>query len=671
MNLIRPRVSLVVALSVMVFTSTVVVLAGIHDAPSAFAGGDTGYVISTPDAPTVFSSTVDIGLQKYLPNASPEVFAFSSYSGVPFVIRGIDWGFVDLGEHRYFRQQNATPLADTQAIVGSRLEERLGLVPPCDLPVAGSYSSSFAVLSVIGSFESDSPIDDEVLVSLDTARSLCGMSGDKVSIFRLSTISSDVEQALDPQGAQFAIYDYSASKSRVVSGEVFDLSVSLKNWGTESGKVSVGFLNSSSADSSPGLLWSENLTLPAGSVVRITHSFSFDTPGEQDLQVAMNYGKKNQSLSLSVDVVTAYIVLRGPGTVSLNSSFGMQVMDHASWPIEGAKVQFLNQTAYTNSSGIATLCATELGERALSVSYPGLSNGTTTISVYDDSAYPNEFKPTIVFITVAPNQFRETESAEVTVVVRNEGRQGGIFTKEMWLDHSTSLAEISLPLGPGESKIATYPLGSVRAGSHTVSVGTLSASFQVSPWYSGDPDLVMLAIKYGGTLQISSSEAIPIVQAAKLSEGAIQVALASIGGISGTLAALSMVSIFSKEIHEERDKLGILRTIGASRSRIRRMVVGQSLAASLPAALGGIGVGVAVSGVLLRSGALMMFGHSLTFDVDLTVIPAILFGTLAICVASALASAEIAVRATPISSIRKTEEEPPEGGSVDEVLGDE
>ncbi len=663
--IIRPRVFLVVALSVMIFTSTVSVLVSIRDAPSAFAA-DKGYVISSPGAPTVFSSIVDVGLLDYLSEGSPEIFALSSYDGVPFVVRGLDPKI--MADMDSIRTDGKTGFERDQALIGADLRDRLSVDPPCSLSVTASYQSKFDIVDVVGWFKSSSSLDDELLVPLDLARSLSGMGHDKVSIVRLASVSSEVEDALMPSGARFAVYGFSSSRSKAVSGEEFELGVSLKNWGTERGKTTLEIHDDLAGN--PDLIFSESIELDAGEEVRVVHSFSFDELGTKEFAVSID-GKDPQRLALVVEIVAKYLLVAGPADVALNSTFEVAVTDFAGGPVEGATVAFLNQTAVTNSSGIVRLSASELGTHLAVGSVLGFTNGSLVVEVYDVSIYPNEFKPIISGFEVVPIEFMETETGQVRLIVENGGRQAGIFTGTILLDYSTRFIEVGIPLGPGEGKTVYYPLERISPGHHTLSLNASETSFSVFSWYAGDPDLVMLAVKYGGTLKVTPADSIPIAQAAKLTQGDIEVALVSVGGISGVLAALSMTAIFSKEVHEARGKLGILRTIGAPRSAIRRMVVRQSLSFSSTGAVTGIALGLGVSGLLLNSGALMMFGHSLRFDVGMAVAPWILIGTLVICLASSVASAEVAVRATPISSIRKTEEAPPEQKTVDDVLGDE
>ncbi len=674
MNIIRARVFLVVAISVMIFTSIISVLDSVNRAPSSFAANE-GYVISTPGAPTVFSSSVDVGLAEFLANSSlgpgsPEVFAFTSYDGIPFVIRGVELELVSkIGPQlTTTRYDGGTGLHGRDALVGKDLLKRLGLLPPCDLPVTASYRSRLLVLHVVGWTESSSALDDEVLVSLETARYLSGMSQNKVSIVRLASMSSDLKGALMPTGPRFAIYDFESSKSVVIPDQEFKVSVTVKNWGTRSGAVNVSFADSTTL---PGeTIFNTTVSLNAGVSVQIEHLVTYSEIGDRNIQARID-GDDPQSLEIGIQVVSPFLIVNSPAAVGRNLTFEVTVTDSTYAPLAGARIDFLNETVFTNASGIARLVAYELGNHSINASCSGFSGASSTVNVYDTSASPNEFKPQVSDFVVVPNSFKETESAQVRLIVENRGLQAGVFAGTILLDGSTVIAEVNMTLGPGATGVASYTLGGIRSGHHELTLGSIEYSFDVYPWYASEPDLLLLAIKYGGTLKVSSADTIPIVEAAKISQGDIEVALVSVGAISGMMAALSMTSIFSKEVHEARNKLGILRTIGASSPAIRKLVLRESLIYSVPAAAVGIGLSLLVTAALLSTKQLMVFGHSLRFGVDASVAPWILIGAILICLVSALASAEVAVRATPVSSIRKIEDSGLPPMSVDEVLGDE
>jgi putative ABC transport system permease protein len=178
-------------------------------------------------------------------------------------------------------------------------------------------------------------------------------------------------------------------------------------------------------------------------------------------------------------------------------------------------------------------------------------------------------------------------------------------------------------------------------------------------------------MRYSGSSSLFSAGSVPIYQAAKISEGNVSVALFAIGATSALLALLAITSVFSKEIHEGRRRLGILKTIGASRAAIRKLVFPQALENSLGGAALGIAFGVIITDVLSRSGVFVLFGHEFQLSLDAGLLILLLLGAVAISVSSALASAMIAVRETTIRSIKKLQEEEPEPIDVKKLIADE
>jgi putative ABC transport system permease protein len=170
---------------------------------------------------------------------------------------------------------------------------------------------------------------------------------------------------------------------------------------------------------------------------------------------------------------------------------------------------------------------------------------------------------------------------------------------------------------------------------------------------------------------VSSAGSVPIYQAAKISEGNVAVTLFSVGAISALLAGLAITAVFSKEVRESRRRLGVLRTIGAPRGAISRMVFPQALEAGLGGAAVGVALGIIIVDRLSSSGTFMLFGHGLRVDVDTTLILLIMLSAVLISVLSAMASTMQAVRETTISSIRSLAEEPSGQVKVDDLLRDD
>jgi ABC-type antimicrobial peptide transport system permease subunit len=114
-----------------------------------------------------------------------------------------------------------------------------------------------------------------------------------------------------------------------------------------------------------------------------------------------------------------------------------------------------------------------------------------------------------------------------------------------------------------------------------------------------------------------------------------------------------------------------MKTVGASSRQIRRMVVGQSFETSLPGAALGVALGIAASDLLSRAGVFFLFGHRFEIEMNTEGMLLILLGATVISVLSALVAADVAVRQTAISSIRKLEQEGPPPVDVNQLLGDE
>jgi ABC-type antimicrobial peptide transport system permease subunit len=230
---------------------------------------------------------------------------------------------------------------------------------------------------------------------------------------------------------------------------------------------------------------------------------------------------------------------------------------------------------------------------------------------------------------------------------------------------------VTVLLDPLGQQAVTLSLDDVSVGAHTFRAGNFVGELTVEPWYSDNPDIVQLVVRYGGSNALSSSASLPIYQAAKISEGNVKVALFSVGAIAALLAAIAIISVFSKEVHEGRRRLGVLRTIGASRSDIRRLVFPQALAVALSGAVLGMVAGAVIAGQLSSAGVFIVFGHELELSLGGGIVAVILLATVLISVSSALVSAELAARETAISSLKKLPEEPGEPVDVDALLGEE
>ncbi len=661
----------VIALSIMIFTTTASVLSGLYSSPAAFAA-DGRFAIASSTAPTIFSSQVDasmVGPLSALPQitgASPEVFAFSSYNGVSFVIRGVDLDRLNStgpAFHRFDLTGAASVKADSSAIVGSNLKARLGIKLPYVLPLQGSYSDKMDVVKVVGSFQTGTSMDDELLVSLDVARFLTGMGPDKVSIIRVSTSDPAwLNGLLAPSGPRFTLFDLLSQKARVSVGEPVAVSVGVRNWGTKPGEVTVGF---SSAGSS---FANSTLSLNASESNRVLANTTFQTLGKHSVNVSIG-GAFPVTLTVNITVVEPYLNIAAPATTPLLQNFSVTVTNYLGNPAAYATVSFGSQIATADLGGHASFYAGQSGSFTIVASLSGYDNASATVSVIDPANYPAAFLPSVASFTLSPDVIKETESAMGVVAMENDGSVAGDFNVTVYVDSAPSMV-LSTTLQGLESKTVSFRLRDLSPGTHIVQVANFSRSISVQSWIVDNPDLVQLVMRYSGSDSLFPAGSVPIYQAAKISQGNVAVALFAIGAISATLALLAITSVFSKEIREGRRRLGILKTIGAPRSAIRRMVFPQALESGLAGAAIGVAAGVIIADSLSRSNLLVLFGHGFRLSLDANLLIMILLGAVVISVASALISVRLAIQETTIRSIRRLEEDQGEPLNVEKLIAD-
>ena len=663
---------MVITLSMMIFTTTAAVLSGLRTAPNAFAANE-GFAISSSSAPTIFSSQVDMNMVVALDGlpeitgASPEVFAFSSWGGESFVLRGVILERLnDTGPtfKRFELTGTHPPGERPSALVGTRLLERLGISLPCTISVVGSYSSKMDLLNIVGWFETDSPLDDELLVSLDVARFLSGMSSDKVSIIRVATSDPEwLSSLLSPQGPRFTLFDLLSQRTYAAIGEEVGVSVGVRNWGNEKGSVDISFKEGDN------FIAEVARTLNASESDRVLQMMSFDTLGLHTVEVSIS-GEFPVKLTTYIAVVEPYLRMAAPSKAALGTEVPFQVTTFLGDPAIGATVTFGSQVNSTDSHGDTTFVANQIGAVQATANMTGFVDAQATVTVVDPSTYPPVFQPSVLSFTLSPPRIKESESATGVIVVSNNGSIAGSFNVTVLVDSSPYIT-LNISLDALESKSIAFEVKDISTGSHTVQVESFATELGVEPWFADNPDYVKLVMRYSGTSSLFSAGSIPIYQAAKISEGNISVALFAIGATSALLALLAITSVFSKEIHEGRRRLGILKTIGASRAAIRKLVFPQALENSLGGAALGIAFGVIITDMLSRSGVFFLFGHEFQLSLNAGLLILLLLGAVAISVSSALASAMIAVRETTIRSIRKLQEEEPEPIDVEKLIADE
>jgi ABC-type lipoprotein release transport system permease subunit len=655
----------------MIFTTTISVLSGLRSAPAAFAAGES-FVISDANSPTIFSSRVSVDMLPSLDalenitGASPEIFSFSSWNGQSFVVRGVN--LTRLNEtgptlSGFVLSPGESAGGIDSALVGERLLERLGIRLPYTMPVVGSYNVKIQFLRIVGWFRSDSPLDDELLVSLDAARQLTGMVDGDVSIIRVSTSDPGwLSDLLSPKAARFALLDLRVSKAQVAKGEPLMVSVDVRNWGVKAGTANVTFSEQGQtlAQMATDLNASESKTINREFVSEVTgfHSVEVAVAGDLPVKLWVNYS-----------VVEPYLEVAAPAKVLLGQTFNLTVTKFDGGPASTAHVSYDSQVATVDSEGRAMFIANETGVFDTTAELTGFSDGHAFIEVLDPSGVLPAFVPTIVSFSITPVEIRSPDGVRGIVVIENDGTVAGTQDVVVYVDNSPALV-LTVNLSGMSSETLSFSMDGFSIGVRTLQVGPFARQLLVRPWFADNPDLVQFVIRYSGSSTLSSSASIPIYQAAKISQGNVAVALFAIGAISALLAALAVTSVFSKEIREGRRRLGVLKTIGASPSAIRNLLLPQALETALAGAAIGVAFGIIVADQLSRSNLFFLFGHEFSLEFDIGLLVLLIPSTVVISVVGALASTTAAIRETAIHVIKGFDEGTMESAGADETLED-
>jgi len=115
--LLRRRTIIAATLSLVIFTATISVLMGISSLPKTMLGNADVYVITSKGSESVLTSRIDVQLaemlleNRFVTNASPEIFAFAEYRGEPVTIRGVEFGqFMSVERGPGIRAATAGPI---------------------------------------------------------------------------------------------------------------------------------------------------------------------------------------------------------------------------------------------------------------------------------------------------------------------------------------------------------------------------------------------------------------------------------------------------------------------------------------------------------------------------------------------------------------------------------
>lgn len=670
--LLRKRTIIAATLSLIIFTATISVLMGIAVLPKTMLGKADVYVITSKGSESVLNSRIDAQLAEmllengFVTNASPEIFAFAEYRGEPITIRGVNFGqfmSVEDVELKFGR----LPEDSSEALIGARLMKRLGIGIGDSIPLVGSYSPFVAEASITGVIDTSSGVGDELIASLQLARSLVRMPSAYVSIVRIVGDVDFLSSIFAPETPRFSIFDLSIPKKEIAVGSETQISLKVKNWGDAAGSIRVTITD----DTEKVTLLDSNISIAETNTAVLTANCTFTKIGNHSI-TARCFGLLPQSITAVVAVRNPYLIVIAPEAVAQHNEFTVTVLDNRMIPVDNALVDIGGyDMVTTNASGMCEVnLSLPLGPIELIALHEDFDDGIAIVEVVNSSLLPQRVDIRVHKITLTPSTVKVRENSTVSVFVQNFGNVSGSRTISIYLNGNL-YSQRSTYLEPLQTRVIQYNVSFSSSGDRIFTADSISEVLEVEPLYEINPGLIQFLLRFGSTGSLDPSSGSLMYSTAKISEANIIIVIVSLAVLSAALVTLGVSSSFMKEISDNQRIVGILRSIGASSRQLLWMIFRQALLLSLPAAAAGIAGGMLLAYLISLSERLLAFGHVVFPILDLNLVIASTIGCVAICVGSGLIAGLSVSRKVAISMIRGTNEESLDRPTLRELLGEE
>ncbi|AKU08190.1 FtsX-like permease family protein [Haloferax gibbonsii] len=588
-----------------VFMGVVLLLSAVIGAVGPLSGVGQ-QTITEPDAPHPIASNVPESYASALRSqgvaVSPEILLFEVYRNTPFVARGVNYSAYESLAHTALTT-GREPTGDDEALIGASLAEATGLGVGDTLVLGGSTTPGITRIEIVGRFAGTGVQDDQLLVSLDTARHLTTTGRDGVQFIRTSGLASG-----DANASTIVVTDATVTRR---DGS-FGVAVEATNLGlsdaSRSVSVTLGDATAKTALSVPSRRSKTTFvafeTPPAGtvslSVADVTKSVTVD-----------ERGRVVESLGVSVP---ASIPVGGAPRISVS---------RGGEPVANATVSVDGQRRTTDASGTARVRFNETGTYVVSAR-AGSQQRNTTVTVSEDAT-----RRPVQTLSLSPQTPTLFTSPTVTARLTNPWTQR--LNTTVTIRGPGTDVERAVSLAPGGSRRVSATLPQRPAGEYTVS-SQVGASEPATLTYRVRGD-ERLATALAGSGRYTSGGG--IAQAIQLVFGNLEVLLAAVVALVSLMTVGSTTAAFTRSTYGVRKTIGVYRATGARRTDILRLVLFDTLKVGLVASAAAFVIATAAVTALLSVGELRVFGVALTPAFSPGVIAGMVLAGLGLAVASA------------------------------------
>lgn len=580
-----------------------------------------GATITEPGAVHPIASQVPEGyadaLQARGVNASPEILAFAVADGRPFVVRGVNaTAFAAVSDATL--RGGRYPQARSEAVVGADLARTRGIEIGDRVLVGGSTAPAVSEVHVVGVAAAPGIFDDQLLVSVPTARHLANMPPGQVQFVRAERVP-DLPATGDAAGV-VAI----RAPGRVEANATLSATVVLHNAGLDERTTTV-------TATFAGEQRTSEVTLAPGERRELAVEFPTGAPGSDTLSAG------NETRTVEVVAPGAIEILDLPTEVPPDSEPRIRVQTLGGEPVGNATVSVDGAAvATTAADGTVRVPLAEPGDRTVAVQRGGeRAEASVRVAAGADRGLAGTIRvrPAAPLVTTAPearlilsNPWNRTRS----VTVRIEA-PGGERTR-------------AVEIAPGENALVTAGLPRRPPGNYPVRA-TIDGQTVAETTYGVTGDERIAA----ALAERSASGGSGIERAVETAFGNLELVLGAVVVLAGLMTAGGTTASFARAVHARRRTIGIYRATGASPERVLAIVLRDTLVIGTLASAVALPLGIVTLLGFEAAGLLAPFGVRLGAVPDPVVGVGIGLGALGIALLGATLATLGHLRATPWS----------------------
>ncbi|WP_396611647.1 FtsX-like permease family protein [Haloferax sp. S1W] len=604
-----------VAATLSVFMGVILLLSAIVGAVGPLSGVGQ-QTITEPDAPHPIASNVPESYATTLRgqgiDVSPEILLFEVYDDTPFVARGVNYSaYSSLA--RTTITDGRPPQSRHEALVGADLTRATGIDVGETIVVGGSTTPGLTRVEVVGKFEGSGIQDDQLLVSLDTARHLTTTGTQSVQFIRTRGLADTAENT-----STIVVTSASVTRKNGTTG----VEVSATNLGlADATRPLTISLGESQAQTTVSLESRRSTTVfvPVESV----------REGTQTLAV----GEVSKSVTLDErGRVVEPLTVTAPAEAPVDAAPQLFV-SRGTTPVSNATISVAGQTVTTNDKGRVRVSFNSTGSYTVTASDAD-QTATTEVSVSEDA----QRRP-LQTLSVSPDAPSLFTKPTATVIVSNPWEDTLTTTVSLRGPNTARDQRVSLP--PGATKRLSAKFPQRPAGEYTVTSQVGDAEPMTRTYAVQGDQRLGVALAESGRYSSGGG----LTQAIQLVFGNIEVLLAAVITLMGVMTVGSTTAAFTRSIYSARHMIGVYRATGARRQDILALVFIDTLKIGLVSAVGALVVAVVAVVGLLSLGELRVFGIALTPTLSLPVVAGMVAAGVLLAVTSAsLATVSLLLR---------------------------